>query len=433
MAAGFRSSSRPGQVWAPEIKHDDLGNLVIGPPNPRAVECKEVYLGADHTILVSRDGDVYSCGRGDSGQLGHGALSHHFEPTRIDAVLHDKIVRVATAGARTVGVSEHDNFYMWGKGWGDGHGGVKSETHAQVQPTPTAVPALSKKCIVSLEIGAEHGVACDNIGTVYTFGSSNDHLQLGTVTPWPDESQAAAPLCIEVNEATSVRSVACGTNHSLTVTSEDEGYTWGSNVTGQPGLGHKRPVQRPSLLRAFKRKANPKLLMSVCSGGDYNAALTTDGELYMWGRNMFGQLALGHCADMSSPQQMSALASLGTVRLLSCGSNHVLCVVGENDIHAWGRGVHGQLGNGFVTKQTTPRRITNLAGNKRTGRIVHVGAGDNHSACVTGDTHLTSPPFALRAPESCRVLHSWRRCIHLGQRPLRTTWPRDREQRQVPS
>ena len=99
MAAGFRSSSRPGQVWAPEIKHDDLGNLVIGPPNPRAVECKEVYLGADHTILVSRDGDVYSCGRGDSGQLGHGALSHHFEPTRIDAVLHDKIVRVATAGA----------------------------------------------------------------------------------------------------------------------------------------------------------------------------------------------------------------------------------------------------------------------------------------------------------------------------------------------
>ena len=102
MAAGFRSSSRPGQVWAPEIKHDDLGNLVIGPPNPRAVECKEVYLGADHTILVSRDGDVYSCGRGDSGQLGHGALSHHFEPTRIDAVLHDKIVRVATAGARRV-------------------------------------------------------------------------------------------------------------------------------------------------------------------------------------------------------------------------------------------------------------------------------------------------------------------------------------------
>ena len=170
----------------------------------------------------------------------------------------------------------------------------------------------------------------------------------------------------------------------LAITSEDEGYTWGANVNGQLGLGHKRPVQRPSLLRAFKRKADPKLLKSIRCGGDYNAAVTTDGELHMWGRNIFGQLGLGHCADMSAPQHMIALTSLGNVRLLACGTNHVLCVVGDNDIHAWGRGVHGQLGNGFVTKQTTPRRITNLSGNKKAGTIVHVGAGENHSACVTG-------------------------------------------------
>ena len=429
MAAGFKSCSRPELAWPPTADLEGVES-----PNPNAIPCKAVYLGSDHTIIVAQNGDLYSCGRGDSGQLGHGNLNHCFEPTRIEAVARDRIRQIATYGARTVGISERDNFYIFGKTWGDGHGGVRSDSRAKVHPTPTVVPALSKKCLVSLEIGAEHGTACDNIGTVYTFGSSNDHLQLGTVTPWPDDSQPTQPLCIEVNEATSVRAVACGTNHTLTITSEDEGYTWGANVSGQLGLGHKRPVQRPSLLRAFKRKADPKLLKSIRCGGDYNAALTTEGELHMWGRNMFGQLGLGHCADMSAPQQMSALASLGNVRLLACGTNHVLCVVGDNDIHAWGRGVHGQLGNGFVTKQTTPRRITNLSGNKKAGTIVHVGAGENHSACVTGALgmrHILSQPrlqpasasfsFFCPACSVCIVSHpafclgrSWRSDVFVG-------------------
>jgi|EP01047_Picozoa_sp_COSAG01_P033969 alpha-tubulin suppressor-like RCC1 family protein len=368
MAAGFKSSARPVLCRAP------------GP-------CAEVFLGADHTVLRTRDGGLYSCGRGDSGQLGQGDMHHYFEPTRVAALNADPLRLVAVAGARTVGVSSQDNFYIWGKSWGDGHGGVRALRGCKSH-TPTVVAALSKKCIESVSIGSEHGSACDNIGTVYTFGSSNEHLQLGTVTPWPEEGEQVDPLKVNVNEATSVRAVVCGSNHSLSVTSEDEGYTWGCNMNGQLGLGHKRPTQRPALLGSFKKKAAQKLLSQVFAGGDYNAVFANDigpgkaGEqqLYMWGKNLYGQLGLGHTTEMSTPQHMNHLSQ--PIRLLSCGPNHVLAVCGENSVYAWGRGVHGQLGNGYVSKQTKPRLITNLA-SSQVGTIVHVGAGDNHSACVT--------------------------------------------------
>lgn len=368
MAAGFKSSARP---------------VLCNTPEP----CVEVFLGADHTILKTRNGGLYSCGRGDSGQLGHGDMHHYFEPTKVTAFDGEPLRLVAAGGARTVGVSSQDNFYIWGKSWGDGHGGVRLLRGCKAH-TPTVVAALSKKCIESVSIGAEHGSACNNIGTVYTFGSSNDHLQLGTVTPWPEDGEQVDPLIINVNEATSVRSVVCGSNHSLSVTSEDEGYTWGCNMNGQLGLGHKRPTQRPALLAAFKQKTSPKLLSQVFSGGDYNAVFASDigvgktgGEqLFMWGKNLYGQLGLGHTTEMAIPQHMNRISQ--PIRLLSCGSNHVLAVCGDNSLHAWGRGVHGQLGNGYVPKQTTPRLITNLA-NTHVGMIVHVGAGDNHSACVT--------------------------------------------------
>ena len=364
-----------------------------------AVPCQQVFLGGDHTILKGKDGALYTCGRGDSGQLGHGNMHHYFEPTRVQALDSDPIRLVEACGSRTVGVSTHDNFYIWGKAWGDGHGGVKS-VRGTKSSTPSVVLALSKRCIVSVSLGEEHGAACNNIGTVYTFGSSNDHLQLGTATPWAQDTTAvpsspgnaepnAEPLAIEVNEATSVRAIACGGNHSVSVTSEDEGYTWGCNMKGQLGLGHKRPAQRPALLRAFKPKDAPKLISDIYAGGDFNAVFATmatgpkkgEGGLFMWGRNVYGQLGLGHTTEMSTPQHMFRLGN--SIRLLTCGPNHVLACCDGKAVFAWGRGVHGQLGNGYVSKQTTPRLITNLKDlGSSEGEVVHLGAGENHSACV---------------------------------------------------
>jgi hypothetical protein len=138
MAAGFKSCSRPELAWPPTADLEGVES-----PNPKAIPCKAVYLGSDHTIIVAQNGDLYSCGRGDSGQLGHGNLNHCFEPTRIEAVARDRIRQIATYGARTVGISERDNFYIFGKTWGDGHGGVRSDSRAKVHPTPTVVPSTA--------------------------------------------------------------------------------------------------------------------------------------------------------------------------------------------------------------------------------------------------------------------------------------------------
>lgn len=162
-------------------------------------------------------------------------------------------------------LTERDDFMFWGKSWGDGHGGVRLAPRTP-EHTPSIAAALTKRCIISLALGAEHGVAADNIGTVYTFGSSNSHLQLGTQVPWVDTSQPSTMLPIEVNGATSVRSVAAGNDHCISVTTEDEAYTWGSNIYGQLGLSHRRPVQRPCLARSFKEKDGKHKLVHTVHG-----------------------------------------------------------------------------------------------------------------------------------------------------------------------
>jgi hypothetical protein len=63
---------------------------------------------------VAKDG-IYSCGRGDSGQLGHGDTSHYFGPTKITAFDSERIRLVAASGSRAIAISERDNFYIWGK------------------------------------------------------------------------------------------------------------------------------------------------------------------------------------------------------------------------------------------------------------------------------------------------------------------------------
>lgn len=62
---------------------------------------------------------------------------------------------------------------------------------------------------------------------------------------------------------------------------------------------------------------------SICCGVSHMAAINSDNDLFMWGRNKFGCLGLGHTDDQFFPFKVSVAAKVFKV---SCSVDHSLAL-----------------------------------------------------------------------------------------------------------
>ena len=83
----------------------------------------------------------------------------------------------------------------------------------------------------------------------------------------------------------------------------------------------------------------------------------TDGTLWAWGANNFGQLGLSNITYYSSPKQIGALTNWLNI---STGYTHCFAVKTNGSIWAWGGNDFGQLGTGNTTYYSSPKQIGSL-------------------------------------------------------------------------
>jgi hypothetical protein len=125
-----------------------------------------VSAGCSHTACVCKSGQVYTWGRGDNGLLGHGDTQHQYIPKHVDSLTGVKVKQSSCGGAHTALCSESGEVYTFGKGeFGQlGHGDVEDML------LPTTVKALDGKVITQVECASQHTVALTTSGYVYTWG-----------------------------------------------------------------------------------------------------------------------------------------------------------------------------------------------------------------------------------------------------------------------
>ena len=117
----------------------------------------------------------------------------------------------------------------------------------------------------------------------------------------------------------------------------------------------------------------------ISSGGGHALALKSDGTVWAWGRGSFGQLGSGgsgSSADTSTPVQVrDGSGYLSGVAAISAGENHSLALKSDGTVWAWGRNEYGQLGDGSMTNRLTPVQVLDYDGiNYLTGvRAIAVG------------------------------------------------------------
>ena len=102
---------------------------------------------------------------------------------------------------------------------------------------------------------------------------------------------------------------------------------------------------------AFSAKAETPRVVKIAAGHSHSLALFSDGTLYAWGDNNFGQLGDGTQTDRHTPvfigEGFTAIAA---------GNYHSLALKGSA-LYAWGLNNHGQLGDGSTTDGHTPTLI----------------------------------------------------------------------------
>ncbi|XP_044049318.1 RCC1 domain-containing protein 1-like isoform X2 [Siniperca chuatsi] len=115
--------------WSMEIKTESSGpplNLPLVPggyiatkppfyrPLSPQLKAKSLALSAEHAILLSASGAVYTWGLGSHGQLGHGDLTSEEQPRAVEALWGMPMSCVATGGWHSVCISDGGDLYVWG-------------------------------------------------------------------------------------------------------------------------------------------------------------------------------------------------------------------------------------------------------------------------------------------------------------------------------
>ncbi|KAJ4964842.1 hypothetical protein NE237_016691 [Protea cynaroides] len=306
-----------------------------------------ITCGSDHTAAYSEAQlQVYSWGWGDFGRLGHGNSSDLFTPQPIKALQGVMIKQIACGDSHCLAITMEGEVQSWGRN----QNGQLGLGHTEDSLVPQKIEAF-QGLVKMIAAGAEHTAAITEDGQLYGWGwGRSGNLGLG------DRNDRLVPHRVSAVDGQKMVLVACGWRHTIAVSSSGGLYTYGWSKYGQLGHGnfedHLIPHQLEALSEGF--------ITQISGGWRHTMAVTSDGRLYGWGWNKFGQVGVGDNVDRCSPVQVKFPQEQKVVQI-SCGWRHTLAVTEKHNVFSWGRSTNGQLGHGDFIDRNIPKMIETLS------------------------------------------------------------------------
>ena len=263
--------------------------------------------GAHHAAALKSDGSLWTWGSNASGELGDGTDIDKHLPALIESGA--RWTAIATGNYFTVAVKSDGTLWLWSAAWA---GQLGTDTNW------TAVSA-----------GYYHALALKSDGSLWTWGNNNNTpTRIGTDTDWTAVS------------AEGFHFVALKSNGTL--------WTWGGNHRGQLGDGTNIDRNTPTRIGDSDWKA-------VSAGALHTAALKSDGSLWTWGDNEYSQLGDGTViTNRNFPTRIGTDTDWAEI---AGGGTHTLALKSDGSLWTWGYNNFGQLGDGTDTRKNTPTRI----------------------------------------------------------------------------
>ncbi len=281
----------------------------------------------NYTMVVRSDGNLWGWGQNISGQLGLGnTTSPQTIPVQISSIGVNEIQKLFCGSTNTF-IIKHDGT-LWGTGLNTsgqlGLGDNTSRNSFIKIGTETNWSFISNK--------STHTLAIKTDGTLWGTGANTSgQLGLGYNTNINTFTQIGLSTWI-----------TCSINSSFSIAIRNDNTLWttGLNTSGQLGLGDL--LARNTFTQVVTGGINTWSKIATMSLG--TGGIKTDGTLWTWGSNSSGQLGLGNTTNYNSPQQVGVASNYINIY----GSISTLYVK-KNDNTIWGSGnnLYGGLNTNY--------------------------------------------------------------------------------------
>lgn len=268
----------------------------------------DVACGGLFTAAIKNDGTLWTFGVNDVGQLGDNTRTHRSSPVQtVSAVATWR--KVSCGLAHMAAIKSDGSLWLWGKNTS----GQLGDNTSSDRSSP--VQTISGGNWSNVACGSDHTVAIKTDGTLWVWGlNSSGQLGDNTRTSRSSPVQIGGPF-----GANNWKQCAGGTAHTCVVKRDGTLWSFGANGSGQLGdntsLSRSSPVQTISAVTTWK---------SVSCGGIFTAATKTDGTLWLWGANGYGQLGDNSSIGKTSPVQ-TVLGGTAWLKV-SCGYGHTVAI-----------------------------------------------------------------------------------------------------------
>jgi alpha-tubulin suppressor-like RCC1 family protein len=308
-----------------------LGDLSLrsSPVQIGALLWKEISSGSDHSLAIQSNGTLWSWGLNSWGQLGLNTNVAVSSPIQVGALSVWTKISLGPNSLHSLAIQSDGTLWAWGLN-SQGQIGINTTTLSSVL-SPVQIGALLWKEISS---GSDHSLAIQSNGTMWSWGG-NGSGQLGL----SDLTSRSSP--VQIGAASTWTQVSAGSNYSLAIAATTTVATyiiwsWGANVNGQLGLLDQ--VAKSSPVRIL----GSGVWTQVSAGKITSLGQQSNGTLWSWGNQSFGQGGQGNNTNQtSSPIQ---LGSLSVWTKASKGGEFTLAIQSNGTLWSWGNNSFGQLG-----------------------------------------------------------------------------------------
>ncbi|MBN3310910.1 RCC1 protein, partial [Amia calva] len=241
----------------------------------------KIASGNDHLVMLTLNGDLFSSGCGEQGQLGRvpERFTNRGGRKGLKRLLEPQIVQVRSRGRVhfkdvfcgayfTFAVSKDGHVY--GFGLSNYHQLGTSGTNSCFAPVKLTAFKNSTTSWVGFSGGQHHTICLDSEGKVFGLGRA-EYGRLGLGQGAEEKSEPTL-----VPGLVDVQVVACGASVSFAVTKQGAVFAWGMGTNLQLGTGEEEDEWSPVEMKG--KQLEKCAVLSVSSGGQHTVLLVTEKQ-----------------------------------------------------------------------------------------------------------------------------------------------------------